>query len=81
MRSIYGGEDSGSYRMVPPRDLVVVSEPFEGIEWDYDTRKLILTLINPERVPVLDIPIDYSVAYAEILPPGVCGCQPAYWCD
>jgi len=49
---------------------IVVHEPGEGIEWDYDTGTLIYTLINPVLMPVINAPITYSVAFAEIRPGG-----------
>jgi quercetin dioxygenase-like cupin family protein len=49
---------------------IIVRDPVDGIEWDYNTGTLIYTLINPVLMPGRDIPIDYSVAYAEILPGG-----------
>jgi mannose-6-phosphate isomerase-like protein (cupin superfamily) len=49
---------------------VVVRDPAEGIEWDYNTGTLIYTLVNPVLMPEKGIPINYSVAYAEILPGG-----------
>lgn len=49
---------------------IIISDRAGGIEWDYDTGTLIYTLINPVLMPEMDIPIDYSVAYAEILPGG-----------
>lgn len=49
---------------------IVVRDPAEGIEWDYHTGTLIYTLLNPVLMPEKDIPLDYSVAYAEILPGG-----------
>lgn len=49
---------------------MVVRDPAEGIEWDYNTGTLIYTLVNPVLMPEKGIPINYSVAYAEILPGG-----------
>ncbi len=49
---------------------IVMRYPSEGIEWDYQTGTLIYTLVNPVLMPEKDIPINYSVAYAEILPGG-----------
>jgi mannose-6-phosphate isomerase-like protein (cupin superfamily) len=46
---------------------IIVSDPGQGIEWDFDTGTLIYTLINPVLMPEKEIPIDYSVASAEIL--------------
>ncbi|WP_255332960.1 cupin domain-containing protein [Methanocalculus taiwanensis] len=49
---------------------IVIPDPAGGIEWDFDTGTLIYTLINPVLMPEMDIPIDYSAAYAQILPGG-----------
>ncbi|MGC9434833.1 MAG: cupin domain-containing protein [Methanomicrobiales archaeon] len=49
---------------------IVVRDPGEGIEWDFDTGTVIYTLINPVLMPEKEIPIDYSVAFAEIRPGG-----------
>jgi mannose-6-phosphate isomerase-like protein (cupin superfamily) len=49
---------------------IVMRNPSEGIEWDYQTGTLIYTLVNPVLMPEKHIPINYSVAYAEILPGG-----------
>ncbi len=49
---------------------IIIPDPSGGIEWDYDTGTLIYTLINPVLMPEMDIPIDYSVAYAQLLPGG-----------
>jgi len=51
-------------------DPIIISDPAGGIEWDYDTGTLIYTLINPVLMPEMDIPINYSVAYAQIRPGG-----------
>ncbi len=51
-------------------DPIIISDPASGIEWDYDTGTLIYTLINPVLMPEMDIPINYSVAYAQIRPGG-----------
>lgn len=51
-------------------DPIIISDPAGGIEWDFDTGTLVYTLINPVLMPEMDIPIDYSVAYAQILPGG-----------
>ncbi len=51
-------------------DPIIISDPAGGIEWDFDTGTLIYTLINPVLMPEMDIPIDYSVAYAQILTGG-----------
>ncbi|MCP1714655.1 mannose-6-phosphate isomerase-like protein (cupin superfamily) [Methanocalculus alkaliphilus] len=64
------GDELASYEMMASQTPIVISDPEEGIEWDYETGTMIYTLINPVLMPELDLPIDYSVAYAEILPGG-----------
>ncbi len=51
-------------------DPIIIPDPAGGIEWDFATGTLIYTLINPVLMPEMDIPIDYSVAYVQILPGG-----------
>lgn len=62
------GDDLASYEMMARQTPIVISTPEEGIEWDYETGTMIYTLINPVLMPELDLPIDYSIAYAELLP-------------
>jgi mannose-6-phosphate isomerase-like protein (cupin superfamily) len=64
------GADLASVSITSDRTPLVVRDPAEGIEWDYHTGTLIYTLINPVLMPERDIPINYSVAYVEILPGG-----------
>jgi len=64
------GDDLASYEMKTRQTPIVIANPEEGIEWDYETGTMIYTLINPVLMPELDLPIDYSVAYAELLPGG-----------
>ncbi|EHQ36905.1 cupin domain-containing protein [Methanoplanus limicola] len=51
---------------------IIVTDLSEGIEWDYDSGTLIYTIFNAElmadRHP--DLPVDYSLAYAELIPGG-----------
>ena len=51
---------------------IIVTDVSEGIEWDYDTGTLIYSIFNPAlmagRYP--DLPVDYSLAYAELIPGG-----------
>ncbi|MDD1678602.1 MAG: AraC family ligand binding domain-containing protein [Methanomicrobiales archaeon] len=64
------GEDLAAVPALSGGSPIVVRNPAEGIEWDYHTGTLIYTLVNPMLMPEKDIPINYSVAYAEILPGG-----------
>ncbi len=52
------------------RTPIVVSDPREGIEWDSGTGAIVYTLMNPVLMRDREIPINYSVAYAEFLPGG-----------
>lgn len=49
---------------------IVISDPREGIEWDIGSDMMIYTVANPVLMPEENFPIDYSVAYAELLPGG-----------
>jgi mannose-6-phosphate isomerase-like protein (cupin superfamily) len=49
---------------------VVVADPEEGIEWDSGTGVVVYTLMNRVLMHESEIPINYSVAYAEFLPGG-----------
>jgi mannose-6-phosphate isomerase-like protein (cupin superfamily) len=51
--------------------LVVDSR--EGIEWNVESGVVVYTLINPVLMNETVIPIDYSLAYAELLPGGYLG--------
>ncbi|RXE56550.1 cupin [Methanoculleus taiwanensis] len=50
---------------------IVVSDPRDGIEWDSGSGAVVYTLMNP--ILMRDIPIGYSLAYAELLPGGYLG--------
>ncbi|WP_292520608.1 cupin domain-containing protein [Methanoculleus sp.] len=52
---------------------IVVADPHEGIEWDLESGVAVFTLINPVLMNETEIPIDYSVAYVELLPGGYLG--------
>ncbi len=52
---------------------IVVADPREGIEWDLESGVAVYTLINPVLMNETEIPIDYSLAYAELLPGGYLG--------
>ena len=51
----------------------VVADPHEGIEWDLESGVAVFTLLNPVLMNETAIPIDYSVAYVELLPGGYLG--------
>lgn len=52
---------------------VVIPDPRAGIEWDMGSDMMIYTLANPVLMTDTALPIDYSVAYAELLPGGAIG--------
>ncbi|HZD43429.1 MAG TPA: cupin domain-containing protein, partial [Methanomicrobiales archaeon] len=55
------------------RTPIVVPNPQAGIEWNSETGVTVYTLINPELMPEREIPINYSIAYAEYIPGGHLG--------
>ncbi|MDO9539018.1 MAG: cupin domain-containing protein [Methanocalculus sp.] len=64
------GEDLTLLSMSTSAVPITIRDPNEHIEWDFNTGTLIYTLVNPQLMQDMDIPIDYSVAYTEILPGG-----------
>ncbi|HOI12611.1 MAG TPA: cupin domain-containing protein [Methanoculleus sp.] len=52
---------------------IVVADPRTGIEWDLDSGVAAFTLLNPVLMNETAIPIDYSIAYVELLPGGYLG--------
>ncbi|QSZ66346.1 cupin domain-containing protein [Methanofollis aquaemaris] len=52
---------------------VVFPDPREGIEWDLGSEMMIYTLANPVLMEEMNLPIEYSVAYVELLPGGSIG--------
>ena len=49
---------------------IVIPDPRKGIKWDIGNEMMLYTLANPVLMPERNFPIDYSVAYAELLPGG-----------
>ncbi|NLO78439.1 MAG: cupin domain-containing protein [Methanomicrobiales archaeon] len=49
---------------------IIISDPRGGIEWDIGSDMMIYSLANPALMPEAHFPIDYSLAYAELLPGG-----------
>ncbi|MDT8357054.1 MAG: cupin domain-containing protein [Methanomicrobiaceae archaeon] len=64
------GDDLAALPGTSDGNPVIVHDPAEGIEWDYETGTLIYTLVNPILMPEKGISTNYSVAYAELLPGG-----------
>ena len=52
---------------------VVIPDPGAGMAWDMGSDMMIYTLANPVLMTEMALPIDYSVAYAELLPGGSIG--------
>ncbi|KDE56396.1 cupin domain-containing protein [Methanoculleus sp. MH98A] len=52
---------------------LVVADPREGIEWSLESGVAVYTLLNPVLMNETTIPVDYSLAYAELLPGGYLG--------
>ena len=49
---------------------IVIPDPRDGTRWDIGSDMMIYTLANPVLMPEKNLPMDYSVAYAELLPGG-----------
>jgi len=63
------GDELAALDLVTNATPILIPDPREGIEWDYGSA-LIYTLANPVLMPEMAPPIDYSVAYAGLLPGG-----------
>lgn len=50
---------------------IVIENPKKGIEWDIGSDMMIYSIANPALMPYMNLPFEYSVAYAELLPGGV----------
>lgn len=64
-----GGEPA-ALNLTTDEEPLVVADPRTGIEWDLDSGVAAYTLLNPVLMNETEIPIDYSVAYVELLPDG-----------
>ncbi|MDI6866691.1 cupin domain-containing protein [Methanoculleus sp.] len=64
------GDAPGAIDGVTDRALLVVADPREGTEWSLETGVAVHTLINPVLMNMTETPIDYSIAYVELLPGG-----------
>lgn len=49
---------------------VIIPDPKKGIEWDIGSDMMIYSVLNPVLMPEMNAPVEYSVAYAELLPGG-----------
>lgn len=52
---------------------IVVADPRNGIEWNLESGVAVYTLLNPVLMNETEIPINYSLAYVELLPGGYLG--------
>jgi len=50
---------------------IVIPDPGEGIERDINSDMMIYSVLNPVLMPEMNANVDYSVAYAELLPVGI----------
>lgn len=67
------GDELAALNMATNGTPVVIPDPGEGIEWDMGSDMMIYTLANPVLMDKINNSIDYSVAYAELLPGGSIG--------
>lgn len=67
------GDDLAALGMTTDDVPIVVADPRDGIEWDLESGVAVYTLINPVLMNETEIPIGYSLAYAELLPGGYLG--------
>ncbi len=49
---------------------IVIPYSRDGIEWDIGSDMMIYSIVNEVLMPEMNVPIDYSLAYAELLPGG-----------
>lgn len=64
------GDELAALPPAPDAAPIVIHDPREGIEWDIGSDMMIYTVANPVLMPEKNLPIDYSVAYASLLPGG-----------
>lgn len=66
------GDELAALPLVTDSVPIGIHDPREGIEWDLGSDMMIHMVANPVLMTGCNVPIEYSVAYAELLP-GVCG--------
>lgn len=64
------GDELASLPIATDAVPIVIHDPREGIEWDIGSDMMLYTVANPVLMPERNLPIEYSVAYAELLPGG-----------
>jgi len=67
------GDDLAALNLTTDERPIVIADPHEGIEWYLESGVAAFTLLNPVLMNETAIPIDYSVAYVELLPGGYLG--------
>lgn len=69
----FSGDELAPLSMMTDEKPIVVADTREGIEWDLESGVAVYTLINPVLMSEKALPIDYSLAYVELLPGGYLG--------
>lgn len=69
----FSGDELATLSMTTDEKPVVIAGPREGIEWDLESGVAVYTLANPVLMSERALPIDYSLAYVELLPSGYLG--------
>lgn len=64
------GDDLAAFGMTPNKMPIVVASPGAETERSLDSGAAVYSLLNPVPMDEAAIPIDYSLAYAELLPDG-----------
>ncbi|MDV4343025.1 cupin domain-containing protein [Methanoculleus sp. YWC-01] len=67
------GDDVVALNLTTDGKPIVVADPRTGIEWDLESGVAAFTVLNPVLMNETAIPIDYSIAYVELLPGGYLG--------
>lgn len=67
------GDDLAALSTATDKKPIVAANSQAGIEWNLDSGATVYSLLNPVPMNETEIPIDYSVAYAELLPDGYLG--------
>ncbi|UUX92904.1 cupin domain-containing protein [Methanoplanus endosymbiosus] len=65
------GENVFNPEFLTDKVPIVIQDPGDGSEWDIGSDMMIYSVVNPVLMPEMNAPVDYSVAYAELLPGGV----------
>ena len=68
--SVISKDRLSEFQIAEDKTPVKINYPKEGILWDIGSDIMIYSIANPVLMPESDIPFEYSVAYAQILPRG-----------